>query len=157
MLYGPAGDVASAPEWRDLARKLVEGDGLGWPGDPRLYLQVLVATETDSTTGRKRTGRLLEVRRENEDGSDTPIGHWRPDEQMRVCYDLAQMRLESPGHVSAVEAIDQHNDRLQEEASEEARGKLFEVLEHALKLHHDRHNPRNTFFMNGAGNRGGRA
>jgi hypothetical protein len=151
MLQTPYGYIA--PEWQDLARKLVEGDGINWTGDPRLDLRIGVLT--NRKTGKE--GRRLEVWRSNEDGSESLVGHWLPREQAHVCYDLARMRPERPGHVSILDVIDKHNAELEAKASADFIDAMLPAAEHAARLFHDQNNPRNTFYMNGPGDRGGRA
>lgn len=156
MLHIPGHDYV-APEWRDLARQLVEGDGLGWPGDPRLSLQIGIIEGRNKSGRVVRTGRRLEVVRHNEDGSDTMIGHWRPEEQHRVCYDLARMRVDSPGHESVLDSIDRANAQKEAEVSKQFQEAMANLLDHAARLHHDLSNPRNRFYMGGDGRRGARA
>ena len=125
----------------DLARLLVIGDGMGWPGDPRLDLRIGVIKE--KATG--RIGRRYEVWRTNEDGTETRIGHWKIEEFDRILFDLTRMRMDSPGHVSAEAEIDAHNAAIEAKRSDEARDALGEMMEHAAKLHHDTTQPRNVF------------
>lgn len=148
MLHTPSGVVA--PEWTDLAKKLADGDGLGWPGDPRLWLGVGVLEARG-----KPTGRRLEVWRTNEDGTDSLIGHWLLSEQMRVCYDLARMRAEAPGHVDTITAIDKANDELEARQSADFMDVMAPMVDHAARLYADTNGPRQTFYMGGRG--GGRA
>lgn len=148
MLHTPSGVVA--PEWQDLATKLVNGDGLGWSGDDRLWLGIGVLEARG-----KPTGRRLEVWRSNEDGTDSLIGHWLLSEQMRVCYDLARMRAEAPGHVDVITSIDRANAELEAKQSADFLDVMGPVVDHAARLYHDTTGPRNTFYMNGRG--GGRA
>lgn len=154
-LHTPDGLVA--PEWEELAGKIVNGDGLGWPGDPRLSLGIGVVEGRDRSGRVRHTGRRLEVWRHNEDGSDTLVAHWRPEEIHRVCYDLARMRVDSPGYVSVEDRIDEHNAKLEKAASDKYVDAMSQLLDHAVRLHHDRTQPRNTFYMAGDGRRGGRA
>ncbi len=125
----------------DLARLLVIGDGMGWPGDPRLDLRIGVI-EHKAT---KKVGRRYEVWRTNEDGSETRVAHWKIEEFDRILFDLTRMRMDSPGHVSAEAEIDAHNDAISAKRSDEARDSLGEMMEHAAKLHHDTTQPRNVF------------
>lgn len=143
-LYTPNGGIV-APEWQDLERKIREGDGLVWTGDPRLWLGIGVLE--NRATG--KTGRRLEVWRDNEDGTTTLVAHWLPSEQHRVLYDLAMMRIDRPGFVSAEERIDAHNAKLEAEADFKAQEEMIETLDHAIRLHHDRTQPRNKFFLGG--------
>lgn len=150
-IYGADGGIATAPEWQELAKKLHDGDGLLFAGDPRLYLQIGVLEGRNAYGRVVTTGRRLEVWRHNEDGSDAMIGHWHPSEQYRICMDLAEMRADRPGAVSALDRIDKHNDALEKAASDAYQAASQEMLEHALKLDHDRNNPRNTFYLAGRG------
>lgn len=142
MLHTPDGGVV-APEYQDLVRKLQQGDGIMWTGDPNLWLGIGVLT--NRKTG--KTGRRLEVWRHNEDGSDTIVGHWLPSEQFKIIYDLAQMRLDSPGHQDVLDRIDKHNDAVEKAATERAQEAMIEMLDHALHLQHDRNNPKTKFFQ----------
>lgn len=139
-----------APEWKDLATKLVNGDGLGFSGDPRLDLRIGIMEK--KLYGRTiATGRRLEVWRRNEDGSEGMVGHWLPTEQHRVCYDLARMRPDSPGFESVETRIDRHNAKVEKASSDRFVAAASEMLEHAARLDHDRNQPRNRFYMAGRG------
>lgn len=150
MLHLPNGGIL-APEWSDLADRIVRGDGLAWPGDPRLDLRLGVIEY------RGRTGRRLEVWRANEDGSETILAHWRPDEAHRVCHDLALMRADRPGFAgdTAAGRIDRHNDALARKARDEIDGLHAELTEYAARLYADTHGPRQKFFMSSSARGGG--
>lgn len=150
MLHLPDGNVV-APEWQDLERKIREGDGLVWTGDPRLWLGIGVL-ENKFT---HKVGRRLEVWRDNEDGSTTLVAHWLLSEAHRVLFDLANMRIDRPGYVSVEDKIDAHNATLEKAASEAVVEEMYEVLDHAIRIDHDKNQPRNRFYMHG--NRAGRA
>lgn len=149
MLHTPNGVIA--PEYEDLERKIQRGDGILWTGDPRLWLGIGILR--NRVTGKE--GRRLEVWRDNEDGSTTLVAHWRPEEQYRILYDLANMRTDRPGHIAVTDRIDAHNDAIEKRNSEIAQEAMLQTLDHALRLDHDRKNPRNRFFMHGE--RAGRA
>jgi hypothetical protein len=141
-LFGPNGDVLVAPEWRDLAAKITKGDGLGWTGDERMYLQVGELHRSDGKIGRR-----LEVWRFNEDGSENMVAHWLPSEQHMVTYELARMRVDAPGHENVIDRIDAHNDALEAEHSRRYRDNMGALLEHAIHLNHDRSSePKTTFY-----------
>lgn len=142
-IHHPNGTV-TAPEYVDLDTRLRTGDGLGWPGDPLMWLGEGVIEDGHG----KVVARRLEVWRDNEDGSTTMIAHWHPSEQHRVLYDLAQMRADSPGHVDVLDRIDAHNKKIEDEVSQTAFESMYETLDHAIRLDHDRNNPRNRFSMN---------
>lgn len=142
---------AEAPE---LDRKLREGDGILWQGDPRLYLSIgVVQAERRAYVDELKryvskgeiVARCYEVRRHGEDGEDHLIGRWPVEQFDRILFDLAPMRLDSPGHVDALDAIDRHNAEMEKAASTRMKEVLFEGLEHGLKLAHDRHEGRNRF------------
>lgn len=143
MLLTPNGAVA--PEWQDLARKLNEGDGIQWTGDPRLWLGIGVLKNT--VTGKE--GRRLEVWRDNEDGTTALVGHWLPAEQIRVCYDLARMRVEAPGHVDVITRIDAHNDAKEKADTQTYLDTMGPAYEHAARLFHERTEGKNRFFVDG--------
>jgi hypothetical protein len=130
----------------DLDRKLREGDGIQWSGDPSLYLgQGLV----EETRGGRPTGKIVarrwEVWRYCEDGVERLIGHWRMEDFDRICYDLARMRAEAPGHEDVIDAIERHEKEAEERVWQPYRESMGEMMEHMTKLWHDRNNPRNTF------------
>lgn len=126
MLYTADGG-AYAPEYEDLARRIVLGDGLGWSGDPDLELRIGVVTER--ATG--KTMRRLEVWRHCEDGGVRPLAHWHPSEAGQVCHDLAKMRAAVGGRTDSVlDRIDRENDRLEEAARAVQRDHMAQWLEH---------------------------
>lgn len=138
----------------DLDRKLRDGDGVMWAGDPRLYLSMgIVEAEkfhwSDELKRNVHKGEIVarryEVWRFSEDGGSELIGTWRIEDFDRILFDLAPLRLDSPGHVDAIEQIDAHNNALEKERSDVLKGELFETLEHQIKLWHDTHNPKNVF------------
>lgn len=130
----------------DLDRKLREGDGIQWSGDPDLDLRQGVVEEVRSgrPTG-KIVARRWEVWRHCEDGVDRLIGHWRMEEFDRILFDLARMRAESPGHVDVVDSIEAQNEANDKRIWQKGHDAYSEMMEHMLKLHHDRNNPRNVF------------
>lgn len=140
MIHTP--DGAYDPEWQDLARKITQGDGLQWTGDPDLWLGLGVVKEVRNGRPTGRTGRRLEVWRSCEDGADRLIGHWHPGEAFRVCFDLARMRADSPGHVDVQDEIDKANAAKEKAASDEWRENAFQAMEQAAWLHVKRHEPR---------------
>lgn len=135
-------------------RKLREGDGLVWQGDRRLELRMGILTA-------KRTGyhaqcrrhvtkgeviaRRYEVWRHNEDGTDEPVGHWTLEEYDRILFDLAGLRLDSPGHVDTGAKVDANNAAVEDAAADDYSQHLGEATEHMAKLVHDRTQPGNTF------------
>lgn len=140
-LYGANGDVLVAPEWRELAGKVTGGDGYGWPGDDRMWLQVGELHRSDGKVGRR-----LEVWRHNEDGSETMVGHWLPSESHMVCWELARMRVDSPGHEDVIDRIDAHNQKIEDEQSRQYRDAMGSLLEHAISLHVERSGEAKTKF-----------
>lgn len=134
---------ADAP---DLDRKLREGDGIHWSGDPSLDLRQGVVEEMRSgrPTG-KIVARRWEVWRHCEDGVDRMIGHWRMEEFDQILYDLARMRADAPGHVDVVDSIEAGNQANEKRIWASWRDSQGEMLEHMAKLWHDRNNPKNVF------------
>lgn len=126
-----------------LDTQLRDGDGMGWPGDPRLDLRVGVVQAT--IQGKRRTGRRYEVWRRNEDGTETIVGHWRLEEFDRILFDMMRARMDTPGFVPVEERIDAHNAEIEDRIDREAKDSLGEMMEHAAKLQHDTENPRNVF------------
>lgn len=127
----------------ELARKLQQGDGILWAGDPRLELGMGTLEAPASMWyppfGRRvKKGEVLArcyiVMRNNEDGTTTPVGQWRLEDFDRILMDIAPLRLDSPGHVDTLAAIDAHNDALEKERDATAVGVMMEDNEHRMKL-----------------------
>lgn len=143
----PNGDLGflrgDAPE---LDRKLREGDGIHWTGDPDLELRQGIVEEMRSgrLTG-KIVARRWEVWRYCEDGVERMIGHWRMEEFDRILLDLSTMRAEAPGHKFVDDAINEANAANEERVWQPYREKMFELKEHMGKLIHDRTQPKNVF------------
>lgn len=141
---------------KDLDRKLREGDGLGFPGDPRLVLAQGVITAEKSGYS-KELGRIVrrgdivarrwEVWRHCEDGVDRMIGHWRMHEFDRILLDLTSMRLDSPGHEDTLSKIDKANDAKDKEVLGQMRDVLGEFADHTARLIHDTTGPRDVFHQ----------
>lgn len=138
----------------DLDRKLREGDGMGFPGDHRLWLGQGVITAKlggfDEAVGRivRRgdiLGRRWEVWRDCEDGETRLIGAWKMNEFDRILIDLASLRMDSPGHVDTIDQIDAHNAAVDADNSRDVQDVLGAALEHTTLLVHDRTEPRNVF------------
>lgn len=145
---------SEAPE---LDRKLREGDGIFWAGDPRLFLSMGIITASrggwvEALQRTVRKGEVLarryEVWRWGEDGQAHLIGTWKVEHFDRILMDLAPLRLDSPGHVDTLKAIDDHNAALEKDRSDKVKESLMEGLEHQVRLWHDRNSPRNRFYMN---------
>lgn len=154
-LYAPHDQTgymhSEAPE---LDRKLREGDGIHWTGDPRLELRMGFLTAPVSRwepkLGRRvKRGEIVarhyEVWRHTEDGEDVMIGHWNLEDFDRILLDLAPLRLDSPGHVDALDAIDANNAQVEADQSRQFKDAAMEGLEHMVRLHHDINQPKNRF------------
>lgn len=144
-------------EASEVDRKLREGDGVLWAGDPRLFLSMGTVTANRrawiESLGRyvnkgEIVARRYEVWRWGEDGNAHLIGTWRVEDFDRILWDLAPLRLDSPGHKDALTAIDEHNEAVEKENSRKFKEATMEGLEHQVRLWHDRENPRNRFYMN---------
>lgn len=155
MAYIPhadAGYMHSDAERVD--RVLRDGDGLGWPGDPRLELRMGVMEVAEGrisrTLGRwvnkgEILGRRYEVWRRCEDGVERRVGSWTLEEFDRIILDLSGMRLDSPGHVDTQAKIDTTNAEIEAAAMRDYRDAQGEILEHGAKLLHDTTQPKNVF------------
>lgn len=154
-LYMPDGETgfmhSEAPE---LDRKLREGDGIHWTGDPRLELRMGIIKANryavNPLTGRYvRPGAIIarryEVWRHCEDGTDQIVGHWRLEDFDRILLDLAPLRMDSPGHVDALDAIDKHNEAIEKENSRKFKESAMEALSHMLDVHVEREHGKTRF------------
>lgn len=140
-----------APE---LDRKLREGDGIMWRGDPRLELRMGILTAKrngpNPATGRwQRRGdivaRRYEVWRNMEDGTEQRIGHWLLEEFDRILVDLGPMDPRSPGHVPVADRLEKADAQVEKAQSAAFREAVGPMLEHQMRLAHDRNNP-GVFF-----------
>lgn len=147
MLRLPDGNISMSADWEDLDRKLRDGDGLNWTGDPRLWLGI--GTVKDRRTKRV-VGHRLEVWRDNEDGSTSIIGTWHPGELYRVLYDLAPMRLGAPGVTSVIDRIDAANEEFEKQRSQEFLDNMAPQVEKmAYDLMLAQGHAKNTFAVDG--------
>ena len=111
--------------------------------DPRLQLKYVVI---EHPTKRGVMGRRYEVRRTNEDGSESLIGHWKLDEFDSIWVDVVAMKAGAEGRgPTAIEQIDAHNKVIEDKIDRDIRDNLGEMKEYAARLWHDRNNPRNVF------------
>lgn len=139
----------------ELDRKLREGDGLMWQGDPALSLNVGVMTAKRSgydenvkrrVTRGEAVARRYEVWRHTEDGEDVIIGSWRIEEFDKILFDLVQMDPRSRGHEDLADRLDKADEEKAKADSEKFRDTVGPMIEHQMKLAHDIFNPRNEFF-----------
>lgn len=120
----------------ELEAKLVEMD-------PRLYLKYRVI-EHPKKPGVK--GRRYEVHRHCEDGQVRMIGHWRLEEFDMIWPDMQKMAAGAAGRIAGVEdRIDSHNDGMERDNSRATQEAMGEMMDHAVRLVHDRTQPKNVF------------
>ena len=130
----------------ELDRKLKEGDGLIWAGDPDLDLHMGVVTER--ATGQIKA-RCYEVWRYCEDGQERMIGRWRLEEFDRILLDVSIMKAGATGRITDAQTrIDAANAATEKDQQDKFVDKLGETLDHALRLEHDREEGLNRFYMN---------
>lgn len=154
-LLTPSNDLGylhgDAPE---LDRKLREGDGLAWQGDPALWLQVgvLTAKRPGFDENLKRhvnrgdiVARRYEVWRHTEQGEDVMIGHWKIEEFDKILFDLVSMDPRSRGHVPVEERLLKAEAAKEKEESDKFRDAIGPMLEHQMLLAHDTANPKTKF------------
>ena len=130
-----------------LDRKLREGDGIAWPGDPRLWLGMGII-EHKAT---KKVGRRYEVWRDMEDGSTQLIGHWRLEEFDRILLDLCGMRAEAPGHVPVADLLDKADKAMHKADSDAFREAAGPMIEHQMALAQELENGKMKHYQVGGG------
>lgn len=144
---------SDAPELED---KLQNGDGMGFPGDPRLTLaqgviQANRRMQHPITKRWVRKGEILarrwEVWRLCEDGVDRRIGTWRMEEFDRILLDMSGMRLDSPGHADTIDQIEKHNAEIEDRVSRDAQDALGQMLDHGNRLVSTLRDGANTFLQ----------
>lgn len=153
-LYTKGSTGWSRADAADLDRKLRDGDGIHWAGDPRLDLREGVIESqkyqyVDSLKRHVQAGEIIarrwEVWRVCEDGVERILAHWLPVEFDRILFDLAMMRAESPAHTPVVEAIDAANEAHEKKVWQPYRESQLTMLDHLVRLKHDRTEGKNTF------------
>ena len=146
---------AEAPE---LERKLQQGDGMGWPGDPELFLcmQTMAAPITGwfkhPVSGREIhvtkgdiLARRYAVMRHCEDGTLQEIGHWRLEDFDRILMDITPLRLDAPNREATIDRIDRENAEAERDQDRAVQDAMGAALEYTLKLEHDITQGRNVF------------
>lgn len=142
----------------EMDRKIKQGDGIMWRGDPTLELRMGVLTAKRGGYSRmaKRyvhrgeiVARRYEVWRHTENGEDLQIGHWRLEEFDRILLDLVQMDPRTPGHVDVTTRLEQAEKKKEKEVSDQLRDALGPMLEHQMALARDLANPQTTFYQVG--------
>lgn len=128
-------------EAEDLHRKLIEGDGIVWGGDPRLELgmgkQVATRRMRHPVTGKMlNKGDVVfyryEVYRYMEDGSIKKLGTWRLEEFDMILPDIVKMRAGFEGKMPDAEhRIDAHNDEMDRANTQEIADWRAQVRDHA--------------------------
>lgn len=114
-----------------LDRRLREGDGLTWTGDPSLELRIGVLTE--KATG--RVARRYEVWSHTQQGEDVRLGFWRLDEFHQILPDIVLMRAGAEGKVASVaDRLDAADKAMEKQKSDEFREAYGPAIEHALNL-----------------------
>lgn len=137
----PHSELGYVRDTTELQKVLNNGDGISWPGDPNLSIHQGVLKDPKG----KIVARRWEVWRACEDGKSRIIGHWRMEEYDRIVWDLTRMRLDSPGHVDTVAAIEKQNDEKEARESAKLRDKMGEMHDHFIRLVVDRSGPKNHF------------
>lgn len=131
-------DIGAPYEAQLLADWLTDGKPeLGWRGDPRLELHIGVAEAAKN--GYRGTkffrkgdvvGMRFEVRRHNEDGTDTivlarPVGQWE-----EIIPKLVQMDPRTPGHENVMDVVEREHNQNEKDKSTEFRETWGEMTEH---------------------------
>jgi hypothetical protein len=135
----------------DIDRKLREGDGITWTGDPRLELRI-GTLETPKVNGKRRVARRYEVWRNMEDGREERIGHWTMAELGMILHDVAVMKAGGEGRIDNVSSrIDLANAKVEKDQSDKYRDAMGEMLDHAARLNHDLTEGRKSHYGVGRG------
>lgn len=141
-------------EAAETARKLREGDGLVWRGDPTLELRMALLRASKAgyhavTKRHQKKGdivaRRYEVWRHTEAGEDVMIGHWRLDEFASILLDLVAMDVRTPDHTPLAARLDAADEAQRSKLSADFHEAAAPMFEHMLHLGHDLNNPRNVF------------
>lgn len=155
----PHTTISEVPwEAQELADDLTRGKPeIGWKGDPRLELRIgyITAAHSGYSNIAKRHVNAgdpvdwrYEVWRHNEDGKDTPISRWRPDEFHTILTDLVAMDPRTPGHEDAHVVNQRHMKAAHRENARQIREAFGEMAEHRLSIEQHIQNGRLTHYMN---------
>lgn len=134
----PAGFLHSDID--SLLKLIQDGDGMGWPGDPRMYIAIGVVRVPGIGTARR-----YEVWRLCEDGEDRFIGGWKLEEKDKIVFDLTRMRPDSPGFVSAADQMKEHNAKLEAQAQADYEDAAGEMMSHLSSIVSETNTGKNTF------------
>jgi hypothetical protein len=130
----------------DIDRKLRDGDGIMWTGDPRLELRIGVI-EGPKRNGKRPVGRRYEVWRNMEDGREERIGHWTMAELGMILHDVSIMKAGGEGRTDNVESrIDYANAQNEKANSDKYRDAMGVMLDHAARLNAERSEGRTTHY-----------
>jgi len=131
----------------DIDRKLRDGDGIMWTGDPRLELRIGTLEET---RGKRKTGRVArryEVWRNMEDGREERIGHWTMAELNMILHDVAIMKAGGEGRIDNVSSrIDYANAKIEKDKADEYKDAMGPMLDHAARLNAERSDGRTSHY-----------
>lgn len=148
-------DIKNAPaEAQQVAAWLQQGKPeMGWRGDPRLFLVIGQIIAANSGIGRDGkfvhkgavTGVVLEVRRNNEDGTERqilvrPVSKW-----MEIIPALIGADPRTPGFEPVMDRVEREAAKLEEAKSKEFQESWGEVTEHMWNVANERLNGKSFF------------
>lgn len=157
-LYTKGATGWSRADAADLDRKLRDGDGIHWAGDPRLDLRegVIESQKYQYVPDLKRhvqageiIARRWEVWRVCEDGVERLLAHWLPVEFDRILFDIAMMRMDSPAHVDVVDQIEAANTENEKKVWTPYRESQLTMLDHLVRLKVEREEGKHIFHQVG--------
>lgn len=144
-LYAPSGAGMIHTDVDDLLKLLQFGDGMGWIGDPAMFIGVGVLERKNRFGKVVAIGRRYEIWRLCEDGQERLIYHCKLEEKDSILFHLTRMRLDAPGHVPVEQQIDDHNEKLQKDLDDQYIGHYIEGAEHLADVVAERTWGKKTF------------
>lgn len=141
-------DTISTGALEALDDQLTQGvPTLGWPGDPKLQVELGVITAGRSgfspEVGRyvrkgEVVARRIEVWKNTERHGRQQVGRWLLSEYHTIIPDLVKMDPSRPRHKSVEDRIDKHNAEIEAKQARAHRDVMGELMEHAHSLHSGR-------------------
>lgn len=128
---------------------------LGWRGDPRLFLHIgVISASKNGIAGDGKWYRkgdiiriIFEVRRENEDGTETSIVAKKLSQWHEIIPTLIEMDPRTPGFKPVMDRVEAHHEQMQKDIQYKEDQIRGEMMEHLGNIIHQRTEGQSFFSM----------